>query len=69
MKIVDVMEKVFQVCMCNPLMPGGNKKVIYKQVCLSMRNLFVTTRHWSVKNGINVVGSVPKLLEGVLHRV
>ena len=39
--------------MLNPLMPGGNKKVnILKQtcrgklkVCLSMRDLFVTTRH------------------------
>ena len=33
----------------NPLMPGGNKKVTKQnfqlQVCLSMRDLFVTTRH------------------------
>ena len=35
----------------NPLMPGGNKKVTHTytnlklQVCLSMCDLFVTTRH------------------------
>ena len=33
----------------NPLMPGGNKKVTYNltklQVCLTMCDLFVTTRH------------------------
>ena len=36
----------------NPLMPGGNKKVTHNQAnlqlsaaCLTMRDLFVTTRH------------------------
>ena len=33
----------------NLLMPGGNKKCFQLQVCLSMCELFVTTRHWRIK--------------------
>ena len=45
--------------MINPVMPGGNKKVTQK-VCLSMCDLFVTTRHKGVIQRV-AYGSVCKI--------
>ena len=37
--------KIFEKLIFNPLMPGGNKKVTHTYTCLSICDLFVTTRH------------------------